>query len=378
MPPIEFRCPHCSAALRVAETLAGRKVRCSRCSGIAAVPPNAGPVSDRPAPGGVPAKSGAAPSRARVGRESAPRGQVAGDAPSAAAASAATAESPAAADPVDQARALIRAGRYEEAGSLLRTHVKKYPQDRSAKLVLNRVGACAEIMQGLAFAEELANGGKTAQALQLVSDMVVPVAEPDLVEKVRWARERYLQMLPKGPRGRPRASRRGGGRYGSTFRDCLWVSLLLVIISTVVEVVAARSGAEFPVPSAAGLTIGLVVGNLLGALFLHLAAKISRVPDATYGQAVTANFLIILVQAAAVGTLLFVGMRSQESAWLGFVIGEGKGFVVGAYAVAVGLWVFVVRVVYDIAWGKALLVSIVGGVLSLLVVGGIAAGFMAP
>src|SRR4051812_35759735 len=49
--PIQFPCPGCGGRLKVSEEMAGRKVRCSKCQGVAQVP-----AAEEPQPAPAPAR----------------------------------------------------------------------------------------------------------------------------------------------------------------------------------------------------------------------------------------------------------------------------------------------------------------------------------
>jgi hypothetical protein len=60
MPTITFACPECNASLKVREELAGKKIRCPKCSAVAIVPA-AAPSADEEAKPAAPAKRAAPP-----------------------------------------------------------------------------------------------------------------------------------------------------------------------------------------------------------------------------------------------------------------------------------------------------------------------------
>lgn len=103
-----------------------------------------------------------------------------------------------------------------------------------------------------------------------------------------------------------------------------------------------------------GMLAMLVVGVLLCALVVHLAAKFSGVPDARFGKAVKA----VLINALASFLLSLV-----------FSVIPLAGTVLG---LLVSLWVtlLVLRRVYEVGWGQSLLLWVMQWVvLGLLLVG---------
>ena len=74
--PFDVCCPRCSATLRAPNKLAGKKVKCPKCSGVIALP--GGPNPPKPPPPSVPKIASTGPP-GRAGAGVARRGQVTQD-----------------------------------------------------------------------------------------------------------------------------------------------------------------------------------------------------------------------------------------------------------------------------------------------------------